>query len=62
MHRLRDNQSYKRLLDLSEICDFSKSGKYRVQLFYDNQSIAEKHKGEWVGTFSGPVFDIEIFR
>ncbi len=59
-HRLAHRQSYKRTLDLSEMCDFSKPGTYRVQLIYDNTRVADKDKGEWAGLFSGPVFEIKV--
>jgi hypothetical protein len=59
-HRLAHRQSYKRALNLSEMCDFSKPGAYRVQLVYDNARVADKDKGEWVGLFSGPVFEINV--
>ena len=59
-YRLGHHQSYKRTSNLSEMCDFSKPGTYRVQLIYDNTRIADKDKGAWVGLFSGPVFEINV--
>jgi hypothetical protein len=60
IHRLANGQSYERSLDLSSMCDFSKPGKYRVQLVYGNGAVADREKGEWVGTFTGPVFEINV--
>ena len=60
LHRLTHRQSYKRLLDLSAMCDFSKPGTYRVQLLYDDGWIADKNKGDWLGSFLSPVFVIKI--
>jgi hypothetical protein len=59
-HRLAHRQSYKRSLDLSAMGDFSKPGKYRLQLLYDTGGLADEDKGEWIGEFSGPVFEINI--
>ena len=62
LHRVGYRRPYTRSLDLSAMCDFSKPGKYCVRLFYDNGRIADGDKGEWVGTFSGPEFDINVAR
>ena len=40
--------------------DFSKPGKYRVQLSYENGEIADAKNGEWVGEFTGPVFELNV--
>ena len=37
-------------------------GSIAFWLFYDNGRIADGDKGEWVGTFSGPEFDINVAR
>jgi len=62
LHRLTHRQSYHRSLDLSAMCDFSKPGTYRVQLFYDDGWIANRDKGDWQGSFRSPTFDIKISR
>jgi hypothetical protein len=59
-HRLSDGQSYKRSLVLSEMCDFSKPGRYRVQIEYDNGQAADDSKGEWVGRFTSRDFEVNI--
>jgi len=61
-HRLTHRQSYKRSLDLSAMCDFSKPGTYRVQLLYDDGWLADRNKGDWQGHFRSPVFEIKISR
>jgi hypothetical protein len=53
-------QTYKRSLDLSAIRDFSKPGLYRVKILYDCGWIAKQEKGEWVGHFGGPVFEVRV--
>jgi hypothetical protein len=60
LHRLTHRQSYKRLVNLSAMCDFSKPGTYRVQLIYDDGWIADRFKGDWQGRFSSPMFEIKI--
>ena len=51
---------YKRSLDLSALADFSKLGLYRVQLMYEDGWLAIREKGEWVGSFASPPFEIEV--
>ncbi len=60
LHKLGHRQSYKRQLDLSSMCDFSKPGTYRVQLFYRDGWIADPKKGEWAGGVTSPVFEVTI--
>jgi hypothetical protein len=60
LHRLTNGRSYKRSLNLSEFCDFSKPGRYRVQLDYDNRQIADRDRDEWVGSFTSRVFEINV--
>ncbi len=60
VHHLTHRQCYKRSLDVSEICDFSRPGTYRVQLIYENGWIASERKGEWPGRFRSPVFEVTI--
>jgi hypothetical protein len=62
VHRLADRQSYKRLLDLSAMCDFSTPGEYLVQLVYEGGTVADPNRGEWTGSFSGRVFKINIIK
>jgi hypothetical protein len=59
-HRLSNGKSYTRAINLSAMCDFSKPGKYRLQLIYENGAIADAKKGEWVGKFSGPVLEVTV--
>ena len=58
LHVLSHDHVYRRSLDLSELCDFEEIGTYRVQIFY--MGIADGGEGGWTGTFSSPVFEIEI--
>ena len=65
LHRLANGESYKRPLDLSAICDFSRPGTYHVQIGYDNRGIADERKDEWAdlpaeyfaSTLFGPAID-----
>ena len=60
VHHLTHRQCYKRSLDVSEICDFSRPGTYLVQLIYENGWIASERKGEWPGRFRSPVFEVTM--
>lgn len=59
-HVLEKGRPYRRSLDISALCDFPRSGTYRVQLIYQSNWIADKEKGEWPGSFSSPVFEIKV--
>ncbi len=59
-HCLAHRQSYGRSLDLSAMADFSRSGTYRVQLVYADGWLADRRKGDWVGEFRSPVFEIKV--
>ena len=51
---------YQRMLDIGSIYDFTQPGDYRVQIDYESTRRANRSKGEWVGSFSSPVFGIKI--
>ncbi len=51
---------YRRKVDLSQLHDFTAPGTYKVQLTYDNHSLADRNKGHWVGSFSSPVFEVVV--
>jgi hypothetical protein len=59
-YRLTTGKSYTRSLNLSEVCDFSKPGKYHVQLTYNSYLVADAAKGEWDRDFSSRVFIVNI--
>jgi hypothetical protein len=59
-HRLTNGMSYKRSLNLSEMCGFSKPGAYRVQLEYAAGHIADPDKDEWVEGFTSRVFVVNV--
>jgi hypothetical protein len=59
-YKVGKGQTYRRSLDLSAICDFSTPGLYRVKIIYDCGWIAKQEKGEWVGHFGGPVFEVRV--
>ena len=53
-------EPYQRTVDLSGLHSFSRPGTYRVQLFYDNGWVAERARGEWIGSFTSSVFEVVI--
>ena len=57
---LSPSSPYAREIDLARLGDFSKPGEYRVQLLYDSNSIPDRSKGVWDGSFTSPVFTVVV--
>lgn len=60
VHRIEDGSPYRRRTDITRLHDFSKIGTYRVQFVYDSHGLADRRKGAWEGSFSGPAFVVEV--
>jgi hypothetical protein len=59
-HTIGMTHSYKRSLNISDLCDFSQAGTYRVQLIYSSGWVADHTNDTWSGSFCGSVFIITI--
>ncbi len=57
---LSPSKPYERELDLDRLFDFSKPGEYRVQIVYDSDVKPDPKMGAWDGSFTSPVFTVEI--
>lgn len=52
--------SHNRSIDIGKLYNFSRPGKYRVQIIYSSMGIADKDKGQWPGYFTGQVFTVVV--
>jgi hypothetical protein len=59
-HEIAYGKPYKRLIDLSQLYDFSGPGVYKVQIVYDSVWLADPDQDEWPGSFTGQVFTVTI--
>jgi len=51
---------YRRMLEIGKLGDLARPGEYRVQLDYESTYLADRKEGQWVGSFSSPVFTVVI--
>ncbi|HEY2587867.1 MAG TPA: hypothetical protein VGI81_19140, partial [Tepidisphaeraceae bacterium] len=51
---------YRRAIDLTHFCDFSRPGRYRVRLGYDNSDPVWPPDNVWRGSFEGESFTLFI--
>ena len=59
-HIINQTQPYSRDIDLNKLSDFATLGTYKIQLIYNNKSVASEAIGEWNGAFNGEVITVVI--
>jgi hypothetical protein len=57
---ISQGKPYKRMIDLSQLYNFSVPGAYKVQLIYESVCLSDPVQGEWIGDFRGRVFTVTI--
>lgn len=60
---ISSTNSYRRIVSLDKLMDFSKPGEYRLTVSYDDNDWGwegKKQSGIWGGGFSSPIFNLTI--